>query len=286
MSTTTASPPSHPQALSLQSTPQLTTPSSPAHLDVTSEVWVTIWAGSDTTAIALTSIFYHLHRHPTTLLKLRAEIDTAFSTGQLTYPVRFSQAIKLPYLHAVCREAMRIHPSLGTGLPRVVPPGPNGDGVSICGKFFPRGLGVIMNQCAVHFAPEIFGEDCEEFVPERWIRDGPEKAAVMERHILQFGYGSRVCIGKHITNIEMYKLLPTILRDFEFEGVGEESVASSGDRKPVKGKVGLLKEWTVWRAWFHQVKGVDVRVKRRREREANTVVPLGEWAFPKEKREV
>ena len=36
-------------------------------LDVTIEIWTMIWAGSDTTAIALTSIFYHLHKNPTTL---------------------------------------------------------------------------------------------------------------------------------------------------------------------------------------------------------------------------
>lgn len=90
----------------------------------------------------------------------------------------------------------------------------------------------------------------------------------MERHILQFGYGPRICIGKHITNVEMYKLLPTILRDFEFEGMG------------VTGDGAGIKEWTVWRGWFHQQRGVDVRVRRRKERAEDAVVELGEWAVP------
>jgi cytochrome P450 len=227
-----------------------------------------IWAGSDTTAIALTSIFYHLHRFPVTLDKLRDEIDHAFATGQLSYPLRFADCIKLPYLHAVVREAMRVHPSLGTGLPRIVPEG----GATICGRPFPAGYGVIMNQCAVHFDRGIFGDDAEEFIPERWIRDGEAKAATMERHILQFGYGPRICIGKWITMVEMYKLLPTILRDFEFEGVGEGR------------KQGVLKEWKVWAGWFHQQKGVDVVVRRRKgreQREDDVVVELGDWAVPK-----
>ncbi|EHY53724.1 hypothetical protein HRR83_003937 [Exophiala dermatitidis] len=209
-------------------------------LDVTTEIWTMIWAGSDTTSIALCSIFYHLHKNPATLAKLREEIDTAFADGTLKKPIRFNDAIKLPYLHAVVREAMRIHGSLGTGLPRVVPPG----GVEICGRYFAGGTEVIMNSNAVQFDKAVFGHDSESFVPERWLRDGERAAAHMERHTLQFGYGKRICIGRHITNTEMYKLLPTILHDFEFELVGN-------------------REWEVWRGWFHQPKNVNVRVTRR-----------------------
>ncbi|KAI9874118.1 MAG: hypothetical protein M1823_007759, partial [Watsoniomyces obsoletus] len=104
-------------------------------LDVTAELWTMIWAGSDTTAIALTSIFYHLHKRPETLAKLREEVDHAFYTGALSYPLRYYDCVKLPYLHSVVREAMRMHSSLGTGLPRLVPKG----GAEICGTFFPEG---------------------------------------------------------------------------------------------------------------------------------------------------
>jgi cytochrome P450 len=158
------------------------------HLDVTEELWTMIWAGGDTTAIALTSIFYHLHKHPNTLQKLRNEIDHAFATGELTYPLRYWDCVKLPYLHAVVRESMRIHGSLGTGLPRIVPKG----GATICGKFFPEGYGVIMNGNAVNFDKGVFGQDADQFIPERWIRDGDRKAAEMERNMMQFGHGPRV----------------------------------------------------------------------------------------------
>lgn len=156
--------------------------------DVAAELHTVIWAGSDTTAIALTSIFYHLHKHPAILSKLRDEIDTAFDNGTLTSPLRYNDCVKLPYLHAVVREGMRIHASLGLGLPRVVPKG----GEYICGKYFPEGHGVTMSANAVHFDKGVFGEDSEDFVPERWIRDGEKKASEMERCILQFGYGPRV----------------------------------------------------------------------------------------------
>lgn len=149
-----------------------------------------------------------------------------------------------------------MHSSLGLGLPRVAPL----DGETICDEFFPEGQGVIMNACVINFNKKIFGEDADQFIPERWMRNGVEKANEMERHMLQFGYGPRICIGKHITNIEMYKLLPTILRDFEFVGLED-------------------KTWKVFGGWFHHQSGVDVRVRRRRPRDENATVeiPVGKW---------
>jgi cytochrome P450 len=179
--------------------------------DVAAELHTVIWAGSDTTAIALTSIFYHLHKHPAVLAKLRAEVDDAFANGTLTSPLRYNDCVKLPYLHAVVREGMRIHSSLGLGLPRLVPKG----GAYICGKWFPEGQAVTMTASAVHFDKGVFGEDSESFVPERWLRDGEKKAAEMERCILQFGYGPRVshtspltCTSgaqKMLTDVDLYR---------------------------------------------------------------------------------
>ena len=178
--------------------------------DVTAEIWTMIWAGADTTAIALDSIFYHLHKQPRVLQKLRDEIDHAFSTGALSYPLRYYDCVRLPYLHAVVREAMRMHASLGTGLPRIVPPG----GATICGEYFPGGYGVIMNTQAANFDKKTFGEDASEFIPERWTRDGERKAGEMERKSLAFGYGPRVSLASflevEIVSVE-HDLLPISL---------------------------------------------------------------------------
>lgn len=175
-------------------------------IDVTTELWATIWQASDTTAIALTSIFYHLHKHSHTLDKLLDEIEVAFATGAISYPVRFNDAIKLPYLHAVVMESMRIHSSLGTGLPRLVPK----EGAEICGRYFAGGNEVVMNAMAVQFDHGVFGDDAEQFVPERWLR--PENdSAKMERSMLQFGYGPRMCMGRHVSLICICDLLCTVL---------------------------------------------------------------------------
>lgn len=208
--------------------------------DVQTEAWAVIWAGSDTTAIALSSIFYHLHKNSDKMKVLLQEIDEAFEEGRLSYPIRFSDARKLPYLHAVVMESMRVHPSLGTGLPREVPR----EGADVCGTWVPGGVEVTMNSCSVHFDRRAFGADADQWIPERWLRDGDEVAAKMERSMLQFGHGPRICIGRHITNIEMYKLLPTILRDFKFDL--------------------LVEKWDVWEGWFHNTSNIMCKVSKRR----------------------
>lgn len=66
-------------------------------LDVTTEIFAVIFAGADTTATALTAIFYYTHKNPAVLSKLKEEIDEAFKQGKLSYPIRFTDANRLPY---------------------------------------------------------------------------------------------------------------------------------------------------------------------------------------------
>lgn len=94
-------------------------------------------AGSDTTAISLSAVLYHLLKNPGTLEKLREEVDSTQPEGHLT----FAQTQAMPYLQAVLKEALRMHPATGLPLERVVPAG----GATICDRFFPEGVGVPAN---------------------------------------------------------------------------------------------------------------------------------------------
>jgi len=95
-----------------------------------------IGAGSDTTAISLSAALYYLYRNPDKLAKLRDEIDTMADNGLVSDPITFQQAQSMPYLQAVIKETLRIHPAVGTILPRKVPRG----GVTLGGTFFPEGV--------------------------------------------------------------------------------------------------------------------------------------------------
>ncbi|KAM5343954.1 hypothetical protein ACJ41O_012491 [Fusarium nematophilum] len=141
-------------------------------------------AGSDTTAISLSAILYHLLRHPEKLKVLRKEIDDFFSNhpGALKR-ISLQESLQLPYLQAVIKEALRMHPATGLPLERVVPEG----GVTICGRFFPEGTIVGINSWVEHHHPSIFGEDADVFRPERWLTADAERLSTMNRHWMPVG---------------------------------------------------------------------------------------------------
>src|SRR5947199_2602041 len=89
--------------------------------DVIVNMWAMIWAGSDTTGYLICGIFYHMPKTPRVYKKLVDEIQEAFATRNLSFPIRYNSAIKLPYLSACIKEGMRISPATGTGFPRYVP---------------------------------------------------------------------------------------------------------------------------------------------------------------------
>jgi hypothetical protein len=66
--------------------------------------------------------------------KLRTELDLLAKLNDSSTPFTFEKAQSLPYLQAVVKESLRMHPATGYTMPRVVPPG----GVVIAGRFFPE----------------------------------------------------------------------------------------------------------------------------------------------------
>ena len=141
--------------------------------------WITgnITAGSDTTATILSAIFYYLLKYPDTLQKLKEEIVSATKTGRISQPPTWQESQTLKYLDAVVLEAQRIHPPVGMHLERVVP----SEGANICGKYLPGGSVVGINAWVVHHDKEVFGEDVDEWRPERWIDCTEEQRFKMEK---------------------------------------------------------------------------------------------------------
>lgn len=133
-------------------------------------------AGSDSTAIGLRAILYFLCRHPTVYAKLQKEIDDAFQRGAISSPVRYVEAAKLEYLNAVVTEALRAHAATGFVLEREVPEG----GTTIAGTFIPAGTIVGINSWVMHANKQVYGEDAEEFRPERWF-ESEERVREMKR---------------------------------------------------------------------------------------------------------
>ncbi|KAJ4154034.1 hypothetical protein LMH87_010498 [Akanthomyces muscarius] len=170
-------------------------------------------AGSDTTGISLRAVFYYVIRDSRVSTKLVSEIDTADAKGKLSEFVTYNESLELPYLQAVLKEAMRMHPAVGFPLERYTP----AEGAEICGYSLPPGINVSISAPVIHLNKEVFGEDAEHFRPERWIEANQEQLKTMNRSFLAFGHGTRTCIGKNISLMEMGKFVPQIFRHFQIE---------------------------------------------------------------------
>ncbi|KAK9381370.1 cytochrome P450 [Kockiozyma suomiensis] len=202
--------------------------------DIIVHLSTNVFAGSDTTAIALRAIVYYLLKNPSKLEKLIAEIDDAGSRGLLSSPVSYKESVThLVYLQAVIKEAIRMHPSVGLLLERHVPP----EGAYICNTYIPGGTIVGINAWVLHYDEHSF-PDPYRFLPERWIESSPEKLAQMNQAWFPFGAGSRTCIGKNISMMEIAKIIPQLLREF---------VVELSDPKA---------EWNVKGEWFVQQSGL------------------------------
>ena len=72
---------------------------------------------------------------------------------------------------------MRLHPSIGFPLERVVPAG----GSELCGQNLPAGTIVGVLPPLINRNREVFGKDSEVFRPERWTEASPDHLKLMER---------------------------------------------------------------------------------------------------------
>lgn len=184
-----------------------------------------ILAGSDTTGVSLSAVFYYLLKNPRCMKALMNELDEKARAGWFhdneSGIVTWTEAQGLPYLDACIKEAFRLHPAVGLTLERVVP----AEGADIAGRWVKGGTIVGCNAWVIHRRAEIFGGDVEVYRPERWlvdekkgVEDETKRIKDMNGNMLHFSMGSRTCIGKNVSLLEIYKLVPSILRRFE---VGE-----------------------------------------------------------------
>jgi cytochrome P450 len=188
--------------------------------DLFQEAFEQIIAGSDTTAAAIRIIMLYIITHPRVYAKLQSEIDSAVKSGQAPKNGVISDvdARKLPYLGAVVREGMRVHPPVVNLFSRVTPP--SGDVVTISSKQYhiPGNTLIGYSAWSMHRNnTSLYGSDAKIFRPERWLIDDSELLAKMTKtNDMVFGYGRWVCLGRNIALIEIHKAVFELFRAFDF----------------------------------------------------------------------
>ena len=206
---------------------------------ILANLFANINAGSDTIASTLRAIFYYLLKNPDTLATLYAELDAALSSGHLTLPyITWNESQSFPYLGAVIKEGLRMHPALSLPLERIVPP----SGLQIHNTFIPPGTVVGINPYVLQRDPRIFGTDAESWNPSRWLSEEEKHTKKMEHSLLTFGAGKRGCLGRNIATLELHKIVPSLLMRYRIELAYPE------------------REWTVHNCWLLKQEGLLVRL--------------------------
>ncbi|KAB8290831.1 hypothetical protein EYC80_008468 [Monilinia laxa] len=186
-------------------------------------VTLLIQAGADTTGTALGSTLRFLAITPGSLAKALNQIREAEERNLLSTPIKDEETrAHLPYIVGAVKEGLRLNPSAPNWFPRVVPP----EGKIIDGVFVPGGVDVTSNAMVVQRDPDLFGPDPDSFRPERWMEEG--KDVELEHGMFVWGVGPRVCLGKDIAWMEMFKLVPEIIRNFDIEVLNEGKYVCAG----------------------------------------------------------
>ncbi len=136
------------------------------------------------------AITYYLAHNQKAQAKLQRELDEALGAptkndqDEDSRAIGYDQLKNLPYLQDAINEGLRLHSTVGVGLPRVVPEG----GLTILGKTFTPGTIVSVPTYTVHRDKAVWGEDADVFNPDRWTQG--DKAA-MQKAFAPFSIGSR-----------------------------------------------------------------------------------------------
>ncbi|TKY55038.1 Flavonoid 3'-monooxygenase [Spatholobus suberectus] len=195
--------------LSLKETPQeghkLTEP------DIKAILLVLFGAGTDTSSSTVEWAIAELIRNPRIMVQVQQELDTIVGHDRLVTELDLPH---LPYLQAVVKETLRLHPPTPLSLPRVAE-----ESCEIFGYHIPKGATLLVNVWAIGRDPKEWSNPLE-FKPERFLPGG-EKANVDVRgnnfEVIPFGAGRRICAGMGLGLKVVQLLTATLAHAFDWE---------------------------------------------------------------------
>ncbi|KAK1225670.1 hypothetical protein PQX77_011384 [Marasmius sp. AFHP31] len=193
-----------------------------------------LFAGSETTANVIIDCFYELSTHPEIQKKLRAELSAFESTtGRQAGYEDLMSPTTLPYLDAVIREAIRTRAVLASVsrvaaeddvIPLQFPIKRKSDLSEV--YEIPVKAGTLIEvpiRDGLNISETIWGPDAKTFNPERWLKpEGlPEtvKWVSAQGHVLTFGDGLKVCMGRLFALAEFKVVVSSVIRRFVLEQV-------------------------------------------------------------------
>ncbi|THU82021.1 cytochrome P450 [Dendrothele bispora CBS 962.96] len=164
-------------------------------------------AGSETTSGVMAWWIFAMCLHPEFQKRAQAEIDTVVGRDRLP---TFADSPHLPYCHAMAKEALRWRPVDPLGMPHYTIEDDWYEGM-----YIPKGTVLLANVWHLNRDPNLYGPDAHLFNPERWLDakgglvKGPAEAK--EDGHSTYGFGRRICVGRHVADNSLFINIASIL---------------------------------------------------------------------------
>lgn len=170
---------------------------------ITGEFVAILLAGTETTSWTLTVLVFYILTDKRVFSKLNKELENAVeSPSQLP---RWSNLERLPYLNAVVQEGLRLSYGVTQRLPRVPTQedlvykeswaAAKSSHAPTCSNYtIPRGYAVSMSNGMMHHNESVF-PGSHLFLPERWLNEDGSRKKSLDRYLMSFNRGSRICLG-------------------------------------------------------------------------------------------
>ncbi|CAN6339532.1 unnamed protein product [Urochloa humidicola] len=168
-------------------------------------------AGRETTSSALTWFFWLVSSRADVVARIAAEVQAVReSTGTPAgEPFAFDALRDMHYLHAALTESMRLYPPVPIDSQSCAADDTLPDGTHVG-----AGWSVTYSAYAMGRLAAIWGEDCAEYRPERWLgEDGAFRPDSPFRYTV-FHAGPRMCLGKEMAYVQMKSIVASVLEEF------------------------------------------------------------------------
>ncbi|KAG6743664.1 hypothetical protein POTOM_052365 [Populus tomentosa] len=177
-----------------------------------------ILAGRDTTSSALSWFFWLLSLNPDVERNILKELETIRSSNGKnpgdTYS--FEELRDMHYLQAAISETLRLYPPVPVDTKACQSDDVLPDGTFVGKKWF-----VTYHTYAMGRMESIWGKNCRDFVPERWLENGRYRQESPFKFPV-FHAGPRMCLGKDMAFIQMKSIAASVIERFEIDVQNKE----------------------------------------------------------------
>ncbi|KIJ10807.1 hypothetical protein PAXINDRAFT_172032 [Paxillus involutus ATCC 200175] len=165
-----------------------------------------IIASAESTSSSIITFTLAMVENPHVWKRAQTEIDAVLGMDRLP---DFDDRPLLPYVEAVLRETLRWQPVVPLGIPHATS---SSDVYKGC--YIPKGAIVIANSWAMS-RDETRYPNAEQFVPERFLTPDGELTDDNPSSFV-FGFGRRLCPGRHTADASLWTSIATMLATLEF----------------------------------------------------------------------